>query len=136
MVHRKEKHKERVKNCLYYSNGTCVFSDEDCWYQHTDPKSSVSKTLTEYKCSLCEKTFNSKPEFMKHRKNEHPNNISICAKYENDNCHFGDDHCWYKHAKQNILNNDIINDSPEIIHRIFGLMEKFTERFENIETQL
>ena len=87
MVHRKEKHKE-VKNCLYYSIGTCVFSDEVCWYQH-NPTSLTADIITEYKCSMCEKIFLFKPGFMKHRKNYHPDSISVCEKYENDNCHFG-----------------------------------------------
>ena len=68
---------------------------------------------------------------MKQRKTEHPQNISICKKYENDSCSFTKENCWYKHKK-----NEIVENNPEMIARIFDMMETFAERFEMIENQL
>ena len=73
---------------------------------------------------------------MKRRKLEHLNNISSCKNYEKDSCHFGDDKCWFKHEAKNIEVGEIVNENPEIIDRIFIMMEKFSERFEYIENQL
>ena len=119
--------------CLHYSEGHCEFSDEDCWYQHKPDESS--QPLKEFKCSLCGQTFNFKPDFMKHRKTEHPNNISICKTYNNGSCNFGSEKCWYKHVEKQTEPGEI-DENIEIITRIFDMMEKFAERFELIENQL
>ena len=49
---------------------------------------------------------------MKQRKTEHPQNISICKKYENDSCSFTKENCWYKHEHKE---NEIIENNPEMI---------------------
>ena len=52
-------------------------------------------------------------------------------------CRFGDDKCWYSHnhtLKINETGN--LNQDPEVINRLFTMMEKCTERNENIENQL
>jgi rubredoxin len=136
MLHRKERHKQNVRMCLYFAQGICEFSDEDCWYQHETKESPLDQALKEFKCSLCGHTFNIKSDFMKHRKREHPQNISICKTYNNGSCKFGNEKCWYKHIDKQSEMEEIIDDSPEIITRIFDMMEKFAERFELIENQL
>ena len=135
MVHRKEKHLNSVQMCLYYGEGHCEFSDEDCWYQHKTYESSLEKPLKEFKCSLCGQTFHIKPDFMKHRKTEHPNNISICKTYKNGSCNFGKEKCWFKHIDKE-TSVDETDDTNEMITRLFDMMEKFAERFELIENQL
>ena len=135
MVHRKEKHLQSVRMCLFYSKGDCDFSDEDCWYQHKTQESSLAQPLKEFKCSLCGQTFNFKPDFMKHRKTEHPNNISFCKTYNNGTCNFGSEKCWYKHVEKQTEVEEI-DDNNEMITRLFDMMEKFAERFELIENQL
>ena len=135
MVHRKEKHGENVRMCLYYAKGNCEFSDEDCWYQHKLLESPLFP-LKEFKCSLCGETFKFKHDFMNHRKSQHPENISICTKNDNGSCNFGNQKCWYKHVEKQNENEEIIENNPEIITRIFNMMETFAERFELIENQL
>ena len=66
MVHRKEKHKQHVRICQYYELGCCDCSDVECWYKHEKPQSEI-----EFKCTLCEKTTNTKAELIKHRKINH-----------------------------------------------------------------
>ena len=136
MVHRKEKHGENLRLCLYFAQGTCEFSDEECWYQHKTIESPLSKPLKEFKCSLCGEIFKFKHDFMNHGKNKHPENIAICTKNLNGSCNFGNKKCWYKHAEKEIESEEYIEYSPEIITRIFDMMETFAERFEMIENQL
>ena len=73
---------------------------------------------------------------MKHRKIEHTKNVSICIKSETDSCHFGREKCWFIHKTDKSDMEEINEESPEIITRIFDMMEKFSERFEFIENQL
>ena len=82
-----------------------------------------------------EESFHVKFEFMKHRKNVHSKHIPLCKKYENGICHFREN-CWFKHDIANNQLENELNNNPEIIERIFDMMEKFTERFEYIENQL
>ena len=44
--HRKEKHEERVKVCIYYSKGMCHFDDGDCWYQHNISEHAKYRNLS------------------------------------------------------------------------------------------
>ena len=118
--------------CLYFAQGSCEFSDEFCWYQHETKASPLAQSLKKFKCSLCGQTFNLKSNFMKHRKREHPQHISICQTYNK----FGNENCWYKHVDKQSEIEEIIDDNPELITRIFVMMEKFAERFELKENQL
>lgn len=70
---------------------------------------------------------------MKHKKTEHHESISICKKYEIGSCRFTKENCWYKHENQE---NESVENNPEMIARIFDMMETFAERFEMIENQL
>ena len=54
----------------------------------------------------------------------------------NGSCHFGEGKCWFKHEGEKHEMEEIFNENPEIITKIFDMMEKFTERFEFIENQL
>ena len=72
---------------------------------------------------------------MKHRKTQHPNNISICKTNNNGACNFGKEKCWFKHVDKE-TEVDEIDDNKEMITRLFDMMEKFAERFELIENQL
>ena len=74
---------------------------------------------------------------MEHRKLKHSNKISACRKEIDGSCTFGDDKCWYSHKHStNINKTGNINQDSELINRLFTMMEKFTERIENIENQL
>ena len=74
---------------------------------------------------------------MEHRKLEHFQKISACKKEMDGFCRFGDDKCRYAHkysfqSKQ----TESLNKDPELINRLFTMMEKFTKRIENMENQL
>ena len=93
----------------------------------------VCSTNTYYTCGVCEKVYQVKSDFMNHRKNEHIEMISECTQYKNGSCGFGSEKCWYKHG--NIIENMHV-EPTDMISRLFGMIEKFTKRMEEIERQL
>ena len=74
---------------------------------------------------------------MEQRKLENPQKISACKQEMDGSCRFGVDKCWYAHKYSHQTNQTgNLNQDPEIINRLFTMMEKFTERIDNIENQL
>ena len=126
-------HTDEVKTCPHFLEGCCAFDSNECWFNH--PVSSVPRTPKSVKCRFCEKTFPNKSDFMEHRKLEHPHKISACKKEMEGSCRFGAEKCWYSH-KYLHQNNQTENQDPELIKRLLTMMEKFTERIQNIENQL
>jgi hypothetical protein len=57
-------------------------------------------------------------------------------KNRNGSCHFGEEKCWFKHEGGKQEMEELYKENPEIITKIFDMMEKFTHRFEFIENQL
>ena len=99
MVHRKKAHPEKFNLCRYFAAGHCDF-DNECWFNHSDTTSPSVKTLTNFKCTLCEKVFHSRSDFMTHRKKEHHESIPLCKGAGNGMCHFGSSKCWYNHIEE------------------------------------
>ena len=132
MKHRKEKHERSVRICQYFIKGCCERSASECWYKHD----SANHNIKEFKCSECDIVFDWKFDLMKHRKHEHPKHVSVCTKNRNGSCHFGEEKCWFKHEGGKQEMEEIYEENPEIITKMFDMMEKFTERFEFIENQL
>ena len=124
-----------VRICRHFSEGFCEFSDEICWYKHTAPENFPQ--TKKFKCSLCDKVFEIKSDFMKHRKMDHNEYVSVCKLNSNGSCHFGKEKCWYKHEDEVVNQFENWNDdNQEMMTRIFDMMEKFAERFDLIENQL
>ena len=79
-------------------------------------------------------SFRTKSEFVEHRKLEHFQKISACKNEMDGFCRFGDDKCWYDHnSSLQMKQTENINQDPELINRLVTMMDKFTERIENIE---
>ena len=69
---------------------------------------------------------------MEHRRLEHPKKIAACKKEMDGFCRFGDDKWLYAH-KYSLQSKQAenLNEDPELINRLFTMMEKFAERIEN-----
>ena len=107
----------------------------------------TSKTSATYECKFCKNIFGSKGEFMRHRKEKHPQVVRNCREDIEGSCRFSNEECWYHHN----LNT---NSSPEkdhnlgfyknqnmhppdqdnFIQRIMTLMENVTARVYKLET--
>ena len=129
MTHRKQSHTKTIKMCRYYAQGNCAFDAQICWYSHDQSdKSTTPQTLKEFKCSFCGKIFKSKSAFMEHRKNEHKTSISECRNDKNGWCQFSAEKCWYKHEELSFDNQDQNSQPPEMMSRLFTMMEAYQER--------
>ena len=138
MMHRKDVHTDRVNLCRYFAEGHCNFGTDTCWYSHSKTKPKI----TTFKCSLCEKEFKNRADFMHHKKNDHSKNIPICREALNGTCRFGKMNCWYNHENENVTENgnenvnENGNGNEEVFDKLFDMMEKFTQRIVNIENNL
>ena len=66
MKHRKLSHIEKVKQCLFYSEGKCDYGEQLCWFK--PGKSSDKQETTKLNCTICNTDFKLRSDFMNHRK--------------------------------------------------------------------
>ena len=122
MVHRKLSHPSLVATCKNYASNACPFSDLKCWWNHNSNQAYPQ----EIKCFACDEKFENKPSMMVHRKKKHPEIVRQCAQFEQMNCRFQSEFCWFKHevTKQSEELNDtqssvfqkvLVNPKPPII---------------------
>ena len=137
MTHRKNSHPETIKTCKYFVKGKCGFPESVCWFNHkireTNSATLTPQTLMQFHCGFCKKIFTNKSDFMKHRVREHEEYVPECRNNLNGCCTFSAKECWFKH-ESSTENQEL--ESPEIVKRLFEMMEKFTERIEQLERQL
>ena len=71
----------------------------ECGFQGTEQSELNRHILLKHRiqCKNCEKVFETKPELMVHRKEEHYSLVALCRKGEE--CHFLD-RCWWKHETE------------------------------------
>ena len=60
MKHKKMKHREKVSICKNYNDIGCPFEDQKCWFLHL-------RNEEEFRCNICDTSFQSKSDFMKHK---------------------------------------------------------------------
>ena len=96
---------------------------------------AVPQTLRVFKCNLCGKSFDSKKEFMVHRKNKHTASVKVCRDSKNGCCQFGNENCWFVHGneeeKRVVQNSDMMQRLLSMI-----VMEVFSEKLRYIESQM
>ena len=88
MKHNKMKHTESVSVCWNFVAGFCQYEDSFCWFAHE--KAKVNMTQYSFKCNICDLTFNSRPEFLKHRKLVHIDLVPECKNIKEGPCQYGD----------------------------------------------
>ena len=88
MKHKKLKHREKVAICLNYNANGCPFEDKKCWFLHM-------QSNEDFKCNICDESFQTKSKFMNHRKNQHREMVQLCK--NNEECVFKSS-CWFKHG--------------------------------------
>ena len=123
MIHKKRKHKEKINYCQNYNGNGCPFEDRKCWFLH-------DRNSETFKCNICEQTFSEKSEFMKHRKNKHPEMVKVC---NNNQCIY-EKECWFRHTNEDTqMNNIKTNENEKLIEKLVGLVEKLNERVSTLE---
>ena len=136
MSHRKNRHPEKIRTCKFYLKGKCDFPESVCWFRHnsSDNSTSTPLSLTEYRCGFCDELFQIKSDFMKHRRKSHEEYVPECRDYSESCCIYGTDACWFKHGEESKKNLE--NESPDMMARLFNMMEEFSERMKIFESQL
>ena len=115
----------------------CTYSNEDCWFNHSEnPKACDT---IDFNCTLCDKLFKRRAEFMKHRKINHRTNVSLCRDKMHGSCRYSGETCWFLHDSEKVMpeeeNNDKqINYNQEVFDKLFVMIEKITERIVLMET--
>ena len=134
MMHKKEKHIEKVSFCWNFSTNTCVWGDEKCWFVH-EPE---PETFNDFRCDICNKEFNLPSEFLKHRKIKHEDTVPICKNFKTGKCIHGSEKCWFKHEvdgtvkePEKDINEKLENN--EVVQKIFRMLEKMTKRITDME---
>ena len=102
--HRKEVHPSTQK-CTYYNTEKGCKHGLDCLYIHeemmeeaTQQSDTNPRNLSPaHSCRICNESFSSKHELMKHRKKDHMDKVRPCRDFLQNVCHRGDSKCWYKH---------------------------------------
>jgi hypothetical protein len=118
MVHRKERHSSSLKTCTFFMEGNCAFDTE---------------------CGICGVKITRKKDFMEHRKEVHYEYISECIENKNGACRFDSD-CWYRHTVV-VTKDETVKEvngmkTPELIERLFKMMEAFADRMVQIENKI
>ena len=131
MRHKKAEHVDRVSICRNFMDRNCTYSDEDCWFDHSENLKACDKT--DFNCTSCDKVFKGRSEFMKHRKIEHSLLVPLCRDKIKGSCMYSDETCWFVHDSENVMpeedkNEKVINYNQEVFDKLFGMIEKITER--------
>ena len=126
MKHRKEAHKEKVRQCIYFIAGKCNYSDKLCWFIHDESKKNHLDEMNDIKCKHFDEGFKLRSEFMHHRKKHHPDIVPSCTNFLNGNCEYLS--CWFKNSEHEELPKE-----QNFITNLKSLMEKFAERLLQIE---
>ena len=108
MQHIKIMHEELVKPCRFFKQGSCMFTEDMCWYSHKLDVNINKTSRNEFQCKYCENTFLSKSELMKHRKLKHIQHIATCRYKTNNKCKHKDE-CWYNHEPTETKQRNIDN---------------------------
>ena len=106
-----------------------------CWFSHE--KAKVNMTQYSLKCNICDLTFNSRPEYLKHRKLVHIDLVPECKNIKEGACQYGDTNCWFKHNIEKYYTKGQKEcesiEYNEVVKKLFDIVEKVTERFAKFE---
>ena len=100
-----------LTECKYRLKGTCIFNKDECWWSHDMTEQiNLKQAPTEkemFQCKTCEKTFQSRPETMKHRKQVHSETAPQCKSIvAGTECIFLKRGCWFNHKVETSQNAD------------------------------
>ena len=133
MNHKKNKHGDRVAICWNFTDGLCTFGDAGCWFLHCESEEYSDTPV--WTCTLCNNEFRSQSELSRHKKQEHGHLVQECRNADNGKCIFESKACWFKHeeSEKDFETEKSTNEQNIVIEKVFGMLEKMTERILQIE---
>ena len=96
MMHKKIKQREKIAICQNFNRDGCPFEEDRCWFLHI-------KSNETFRCNKCDKTFQTKSQFMQHRKKQHKTMVQMCK--NGPLCVFSHS-CWFRHEMVETIEND------------------------------
>ena len=97
---------ESTENDVEFACKVCIFKAvcvaELGWHLKSKHGIGDPDYVYNYACNICSKPFDIKSDLMYHVKKEHPRSMPVCKYFQNDQCNFTDDKCWYTHKKENM----------------------------------
>ena len=144
MEHKKFTHTDKVSKCWNFPNGKCTYTDDKCWFQHSENAGEI------FCCKFCDKEFSNQSTLLIHRKRYHANTVPLCRSYLSGSCVYTNETCWFKHAgnvSENNKNTNYENKNrgnkdkevekdtmdEEVIQKLFKMMENFTNEMRQLK---
>ena len=96
--------------------------------------STYMRNEENFKCNICNVTFECKNEFMKHRKLKHIEMVQMCK--NNDQCIFKNS-CWFRHEEydnQIIIENNEENEN--VIQKLVSIVETISKKVSKQEIMI
>ena len=135
MKHRKSEHPS-TKTCRYFQLKQCKFDEDSCWYKHEIiSQSQVERTLIESTCNECDTNFKGKNELMMHKKITHEKKVQKCRKFQQGNCVFDKNRCWFSHDMipkndeiEQVFCEDKEKTPPDQIQNIYAIINQLSNQ--------
>ena len=101
MNHRKKEHPSK-RVCRYFKEGTCIFEDEECWWNHFPKNEQSNLEIFSHPCQQCDTFFKTQTELLKHKKIKHSSTSSKCWDFMNGTCELSENSCLFRHEEQSM----------------------------------
>ena len=129
------KHTQNVSVCWNFAAGSCEYNDSSCWFAHEQSK--VNMRQNHSKCNICDLTYNTRAEYLKHRKVFHIDIVPKCKNKMEGTCQYSDENCWFKHSIEKCDRKEQSEGEKieynEVVGNLFTIVEKVTERLSKLE---
>ena len=106
--HEQNKSREEEFNCMKcaYQGNSHFQLQKHINLKHTNDENAVV-TAEHIKCRICGEDFEEKANLMIHRKIKHKNFVARCKNYEERNCSYTSESCWWIHETKNSMSEGI-----------------------------
>ena len=75
MTHKQKVRTEKVSICWQFATGSCDFGEEYCLFSHCQSRQNRETVM--FKCNSCDREFQFRSDFLKHRKQEHTHLVPL-----------------------------------------------------------
>ena len=133
MTHKQKVRTEKVSICWQFATGSCDFGEEYCLFSHCQSRQNRETVM--FKCNSCDREFQFRSDFLKHRKQEHTHLVPPCRNEKNSTCKFGDLNRWLNQTKFQETNKSkdiekLVKVNEEDIEKLKGVDDKFEKQNE------
>ena len=140
MNHRKKDHPSS-KTCRYFKKDCCIFDEDTCWYRHSVKQTNFEENVvSDYPCKECDKLFGSRPELMKHKKQQHKESVSKCKDFIQGSCTLSTYSCWFLHEEsgdknetEQVFHMDQDRIPPDYVQTVLEMIKNLSLQIEELK---